>query len=84
MSIILFLVLGGIAGWVASLVMETDESQGVVANILIGIVGAFVGGMLFNVFGGAGVTGFNFYSLIVAVIGSVALIWVLRLVRSSN
>ena len=84
MSIILFLVLGGIAGWVASLVMETDESQGVVANIVIGIVGAFAGGMLFNIFGGAGVTGFNFYSLLVAVIGSVALIWVLRLVRSSN
>ncbi|MBI5456469.1 GlsB/YeaQ/YmgE family stress response membrane protein [Candidatus Kaiserbacteria bacterium] len=82
MGIVLFLILGGIAGWLASLLMNTDKSQGVLANVAIGVIGAFVGGMLFNIFGGIGVTGFNFYSLLVAVIGAVVLLWLLRLVRS--
>lgn len=82
MGIVLFLVLGGVAGWVASLVMKTDASQGVLANIAIGVIGAFMGGMLFNVFGGVGITGFNIWSLVVAVIGSIVLLWLLRLVRT--
>ena len=82
MGIIFFLILGGVAGWIASLIMSTDGSQGVLANVAIGIIGAFVGGMLFNVFGGVGVTGFNIWSLVVAVVGSVVLIWLLKLVRA--
>lgn len=83
MSIIAFLVLGGIAGWLASLFMGTDASQGIVANVIVGIIGAVIGGLLFNVFGSAGVTGLNLYSLVVATIGAALSLWVLRLMRTA-
>lgn len=83
MSIIAFLVLGGIAGWIASLVMGTDASQGIVANVVVGIVGALIGGLLFNAFGSAGVTGLNLYSILVATLGAVISLWVMRLVRTA-
>lgn len=83
MSIIAFLVLGGIAGWIASLVMGTDASQGIVANVVVGVVGALIGGLLFNAFGSAGVTGLNLYSILVATLGAVISLWVMRLVRTA-
>jgi uncharacterized membrane protein YeaQ/YmgE (transglycosylase-associated protein family) len=82
MSLLAFIILGGIAGWIASLIMGTDERQGIPLNIIIGVVGAFVGGYLFNMFGEAGVEGFNLYSLLVATLGAVALIWIVRMVRT--
>lgn len=82
MELIAFLVLGGIAGWIASLVMGTDASQGIFLNIVVGVVGAFIGGMLFNAFGNAGVTGLNVYSLVVSVLGAVVLLFIVRLFRS--
>lgn len=81
MGYIAWIVLGGIAGWLGSMVMGTDSSQGVMLNVIVGIIGAFVGGWLFTKFGLAGVTGFNFYSLGVAVVGSVVLLWVVQLIR---
>ena len=75
MSIIAWLVLGLIAGFIASK-LYAGSGQGAVIDIVLGIVGAFVGGFLFNMFGGAGVTGFNLYSMIVAVIGAVVVLWV--------
>lgn len=70
MSILAWIVLGLISGFVASkLVNKTGE--GAVLDIILGIVGAFVGGWLFNTFGHAGVTGLNIYSMVVAVIGAV-------------
>lgn len=83
MGIIFFLVLGGIAGWIASLVMGTDASQGVVMNIVVGVIGALIGGLLFNAFGNVGVTGFNLYSLVVATIGAIIGLYVMRLVRAA-
>jgi uncharacterized membrane protein YeaQ/YmgE (transglycosylase-associated protein family) len=84
MSILAFIVLGGIAGWIASLIMGTDASQGIFLNIVVGVVGAFLGGMAFNAFGNAGVTGFNIYSLVVATFGAVLLLWIVRLVRRTS
>lgn len=81
MNILLWIVFGALAGWVASLIMGTDARQGAIANILLGIVGGLVGGFIMSFFGAPGVTGPNFYSLIVAVIGAVSLIWVGRAVR---
>jgi len=83
MGIIFFLVLGGIAGWVASLIMGTDASQGVVSNIVVGVVGALIGGLVFNMFGNVGVTGFNLYSLIVATLGAVVGLWLMRVLRAA-
>lgn len=81
MGIIAFIILGGIAGWIASMIMGTNAQQGIILNIVVGIVGAFIGGFVFSIFGGSGVTGLNIYSLIVAVIGAVVLLWIVRLVR---
>lgn len=83
MGILSWIVLGGLAGWIASLLMGSDASQGILANIAVGIVGALVGGFLFNLLGGAGVTGFNFYSLLVATIGAALFIWIVKAIRSN-
>ena len=73
MSILAWLVLGLISGFVASkLVNRTGE--GVILDIVLGIVGAFVGGWLFNAFGHSGVTGLNIYSMLVAVVGAVVVL----------
>ncbi len=81
MGIFLFIVLGGVAGWLASILMRTDAEQGIGLNIIIGAVGALVGGAVFNLFGEVGITGFNVWSLLVAIVGSVILLLGLRLVR---
>ena len=75
MSIIAWLVLGLIAGFVASK-LYAGSGQGAVVDILLGIVGAVVGGFLFNALGGAGVTGFNLYSMLVAIVGAVVVLWI--------
>lgn len=71
MNIILWLVLGAVAGWIASLVMGTNRSQGLIGDIILGVIGAFLGGFLFNLTGAEGVSGFNVWSVFVAVIGAV-------------
>jgi uncharacterized membrane protein YeaQ/YmgE (transglycosylase-associated protein family) len=73
MSIIAWLVLGLIAGFIGSKLVNRS-GEGFILDIVLGIVGAVVGGYLFTAFGAAGVTGFNIYSLIVAVIGSIVVL----------
>lgn len=80
MGLIIWIILGGIAGWLASLVMKTDAEQGMVMNIVVGIVGAVIGGFLMGLLGYGGVDGFNLYSILVATLGSVALIWMVKAV----
>ncbi|MEK7582553.1 MAG: GlsB/YeaQ/YmgE family stress response membrane protein [Patescibacteria group bacterium] len=81
MGILLWVVFGALAGWIASMVMGTNAQQGAIANIVIGIIGAVIGGFVMSFFGGSGASGFNLYSLLVAVLGSVILIWVIRVLR---
>ncbi len=81
MGIILWLIFGALAGWIASKIMNTDAEQGALANIIVGIIGAFIGGFVFNQFGAQDVTGFNIYSLVVAVIGSVILLAIVKAFR---
>jgi uncharacterized membrane protein YeaQ/YmgE (transglycosylase-associated protein family) len=73
MSIIAWIVLGLIAGFIASKIVN-KRGEGLLRDILLGIVGALVGGWLFHTFGAAGVTGLNLYSLLVAVVGAVVLL----------
>jgi uncharacterized membrane protein YeaQ/YmgE (transglycosylase-associated protein family) len=83
MSILAWIVLGLIAGFIGSkLVNKTGE--GVILDIVLGVVGALVGGYLFSIFGAHGVTGLNLYSLFVAVIGAVAVLVVYHAVRGSR
>ena len=79
MSIIAWVILGGIAGWIGSIIIGTNASQGILLNIVVGIVGAMVGGFVFNSLGESGVSGFNLYSLIVATIGSIIFLWLLKM-----
>jgi uncharacterized membrane protein YeaQ/YmgE (transglycosylase-associated protein family) len=72
-----WLVVGAVAGWLASIVMRSN--QGLLTDIIVGIIGAVIGGFLFNQFGSAGVTGFNMWSLFVAFVGAVVLLMLVRL-----
>ena len=81
MSIIAWIVLGLIAGFIASkLVNKTGE--GLIRDILLGVVGALIGGWLFQAFGMHGVTGLNLYSLLVAVAGAIVFLVVYHLLFS--
>lgn len=79
MNILLWIILGALAGWIASLIVKTD--QGLIVDIIVGIVGAFLGGFIFSQFGAQGVTGFNFPSILVAIVGSVVLLAILKALR---
>jgi uncharacterized membrane protein YeaQ/YmgE (transglycosylase-associated protein family) len=81
MGIILWIIFGALVGWIASLIMKTDPRQGAVLNIVVGIVGAVIGGWLMSFFGQTGVTGFNFYSFIVALLGAIVFIVIVKALR---
>lgn len=82
MGIISWIVLGGLAGWIASIIMGTNASMGLVANIIVGIVGAMIGGFVFTLLGANdGVTGLNIWSLFVALVGSIVLLWIVKAFR---
>lgn len=79
MGIILYIIFGAIVGWISSKIMGRNE--GIVADVIIGIIGSILGSFLVRAFGGAGVTGLNLGSFIVAIIGSVVLLFVVNLFR---
>lgn len=70
MNIILWIIFGALAGWIASKLMKRDSSMGAVANILVGIVGAGLGGWIAKILGFGGITGFNIWSLLIAIGGA--------------
>ncbi len=78
MGFIAWIILGALAGWIASMIMRTDAEQGAIGNIIVGIIGAVIGGFLMQLFGASGVSGFNLYSLIVAIGGAVVLLAIYR------
>ncbi|MDL2253815.1 GlsB/YeaQ/YmgE family stress response membrane protein [Ruminococcaceae bacterium OttesenSCG-928-I18] len=80
MGILSWIIVGGVAGWVAGLIMKGSGS-GILMNIIIGIVGAFLGGMIMNLIGNVGMTGFNLWSFFVAILGSVLLLGIVGLFR---
>ena len=73
MTLIAWLVVGLIAGWIGSMIVNRG-GEGMVLDIVLGVVGAIVGGFLFNAFGHSGATGINLYSIFVAVVGSVVVL----------
>ncbi len=79
-----WIVLGGLAGWVASMIMGTNARQGLLGNIVVGIVGGLLGGFVFGLLGGAGVTGFNLWSFLVALVGAVILLFLWRLITGKK
>lgn len=84
MGILILLVVGGVLGWLASMVMKTDGQQGIILNIVVGIVGAFLAGFLITpLIGGTPITsgGFNVMSLLVSFLGALVLLALVNLVR---
>lgn len=75
MSILAWIILGLVAGFIASKLVNRTGS-GIVMDLLLGVVGAFVGGFLFTRFGAAGVTGLNIYSILVATVGAVVVLFI--------
>ena len=80
MSVLAWIVLGLIAGFIGSKIVN-KQGEGLMMDIVLGIIGALVGGYLFNIVGHAGITGFNLYSMFVAVIGSVIVLLLYHAIR---
>ena len=84
MNYIIWIVIGGLIGWAASIVMKTDAQQGVVLNVVVGIVGALVGGWLLSPLFGTGTINqndFSLASLVVSLLGAIILLAVVNLLR---
>jgi len=81
MGILGWIIIGALAGWIASMLTGNNEKMGAGANIVVGIIGGFIGGLAMNLLGGSGITGFNLWSLLVAVIGSVILLWIVNAIK---
>ena len=79
MNWFVWIIFGALAGWIASIVMGRNKKMGAVANIVVGVIGAFLGGYIMQLFGAQGVTGFNFPSLLVAIVGAIVLLFVVGL-----
>ena len=81
MGILSWIIMGGLAGWVASIIMKKNVQMGVLANVIVGIIGAFIGGFLMNFLVGWDITGFNLKSFLVALLGSIVLLGVINLFK---
>jgi len=79
MGFVAWIVLGLIAGAIAKAIMPGDDPGGIIVTILIGIVGAFLGGFLGNLVTGTGLNGFSLWSVILAILGSLLLLWIYRM-----
>ncbi len=83
MNLIIWLVVGGVIGWIASMIMRTDAQQGIFLNIVVGIVGAFIGGQIING-GSINNAGLTIQSFLVSLVGAVILLAIVNLVRRGS
>jgi uncharacterized membrane protein YeaQ/YmgE (transglycosylase-associated protein family) len=81
MGLLAWLIVGLIAGWFASVIMKTNAQQGMVMDIVMGVIGAIVGGFIMGLLGNSGVDGLNLYSILVATLGAVVVIWLGRMLK---
>ena len=82
MGFIIWIIVGALAGWIASTIMKTDAQMGALANIVVGIIGAFIGGWVVSLFGIDVTTGaLNIPSIITAILGACILLAILKAVR---
>ena len=83
MGIIMYIIFGALVGWIASIIMRRNSEQGAIGNIVVGILGAFLGGFIMSALGSTGVNGFNLRSFLVALMGAVILLFLYNAVRRS-
>ena len=76
MNFVTWIVFGAIAGWIASIVMGRNRQMGAIANIVVGVIGAFIGGYFMEFLGEDGVTDFSFTNLLVAIGGAIVLLFI--------
>jgi uncharacterized membrane protein YeaQ/YmgE (transglycosylase-associated protein family) len=81
MGIISWIVFGALVGWIASIIMKTNAEQGMLLNIIVGMIGSVIGGWLMSIIGEGGVGGFNVYSFLVALLGACVLIAIVKTVH---
>ncbi|MBK7104186.1 MAG: GlsB/YeaQ/YmgE family stress response membrane protein [Ignavibacteriae bacterium] len=80
MGIISWIIVGGLAGWLSTKIVTPKNKKGCFGNIILGIVGAFVGGFLVSQLGGTGVTDLNIHGILVATLGAVVILWISELI----
>ena len=83
MGIILWLIIGGVIGWLASMIMRTDAQQGIFLNIVVGVVGAFIGGLIFSG-GSINNAPLTVTSFLVSLLGAIILLAIVNLVRRGS
>lgn len=83
MGLIIWLIVGGVVGWLASIIMRTDGQQGILLNIVVGIVGAFIGGLIFTG-GSINNAGLSLYTFLISLLGAVVLLAIVNLVRRGS
>ena len=81
LDVLLWIIFGAFAGWIASMIMGTNEEQGAFGNIVVGILGAFLGGFIVRALTDSSVSGFNLGSLLVAILGAVLLLAIVKAFR---
>ena len=83
MGLIVWLIIGGVIGWLASMVMRTDGQQGIILNVVVGIVGAFIGGLIFT---GGSINNqpLTIYSFLVSLVGAIILLAIVNLIRRGS
>ena len=84
MSLLAWIIVGIIAGYLAKVVVPGEGPGGLIGDLVIGVVGALIGGCVFNYFGHSGVTGLNIGSILVAFVGGVILLWILRMITGTR
>ncbi len=84
MGIISWLIFGALSGWIASMLAGKNDKMGGFANIVVGIIGAMIGGFIMNTIGSYGVTGFNIRSLFVAILGSWLLLFIISKIKGNK
>ena len=84
MSIIMWIIFGGLAGWIASMITGNNASQGILGNIIVGIIGAVIGGFIMNMLGQGGVNNFGIYDFLVAIGGATLLLAIMNSFRSRH
>lgn len=86
MSIILYIIFGALIGWIASMIMGRNAQQGAIGNIVVGIIGAFIGSLIMRAFGGSGVSlaNWSWRTFLVSLLGAVVLLFIVNLFTRSR
>lgn len=81
MGILGWVIVGVLAGWLSGILVGKNDRKGCIGNIVVGVIGAFIGGFVMRIFGFDGITGFNLWSILVATLGAVILLFILNVIR---